>query len=91
MPKVSIYAYSLETVVAEKFETMIDRGLANSRMKDFFDVYTILKAENLNQDILHEAIISVFNNRGTGYYENHVLFNGDFKNDPIKQLSGIHF
>ena len=91
MPKVSIYAYSLETVVAEKFETMIDRGLANSRMKDFFDVYTILKAEHLNHDILHEAIISVFNNRGTGYYENHVLFNGDFKNDPIKQTQWNSF
>ena len=91
MPKVSIYAYSLETVVAEKFETMIDRDLANSRMKDFFDVYTILKAEHLNHDILHEAIISVFNNRGTGYYENHVLFNGDFKNDPIKQTQWNSF
>ena len=91
MPKVSIYAYSLETVVAEKFETMIDRGLANSRMKDFFDVYTILKAEHLNHDILHEAIIAVFKNRSTGYYENHVLFNGDFKNDPIKQTQWNSF
>ena len=34
-------AYSLETVIAEKFQTMIDRAENNSRMKDFFDVYTI--------------------------------------------------
>ena len=41
LPAVNVEAYSLETVVAEKFQTMIDRGTINSRMKDFFDVYTI--------------------------------------------------
>ena len=89
MPEVSINAYSLETVVAEKFQTMIDRALANSRMKDFFDVYSILSSEServkVNEETLSEAIASVFSNRGTTYTENHPLFNGEFKNDPIKQ------
>lgn len=39
VPSVNLQAYSLETVVAEKFQTMIDRDEANSRMKDFFDCY----------------------------------------------------
>ena len=39
IPSVNIHAYSLETVVAEKFHTMIDRDVLNSRMKDFFDCY----------------------------------------------------
>ena len=86
MPEVSIYAYSLETVVAEKFQTMIDRALANSRMKDFFDVYSILSSDNVDEGILSDAIVSVFNNRGTGYNDNHPIFNGEFKNDPIKQI-----
>ena len=64
MPEVSINAYSLETVVAEKFQTMIDRALANSRMKDFFDVYSILSSEServkVNEETLFEAIASVF-------------------------------
>ena len=89
IPEVSINAYSLETVVAEKFQTMIDRALANSRMKDFYDVYSILSSESenlkVNEDILTEAIASVFSNRGTTYTDNHPLFNGEFKNDPIKQ------
>ena len=85
MPEVSINAYSLETVVAEKFQTMIDRALANSRMKDFFDVYSILSSDNVDEGILSDAIVSVFNNRGTGYNDNHPIFNGEFKNDPIKQ------
>ena len=89
MPEVSINAYSLETVVAEKFQTMIDRALANSRMKDFYDVYSILSSESenlkVNEDILTEAIAAVFSNRGTIYIENHPLFNGEFKNNPDKQ------
>ncbi len=85
MPEVIINAYSLETVVAEKFQTMIDRALANSRMKDFFDVYSILSSGNVDECILSEAIASVFNNRGTSYDDNHPIFNGEFKNDPIKQ------
>ena len=72
MPEVSINAYSLETVVAEKFQTMIDRALANSRMKDFYDVYSILSSESenlkVNEDILTEAIASVFSNRGDNLY-----------------------
>ena len=85
MPEVSINAYSLETVVAEKFQTMIDRALANSRMKDFYDVYSILSSDKVNEGILSDAIVSVFNNRGTSYEDNHPIFYGEFKNDPIKQ------
>ena len=85
MPEVSINAYSLETVIAEKFQTMIDRALANSRMKDYYDVYSILSTEKVDEDILSVAIVSVFNNRGTGYDDNHPLFNGKFKNDSNKQ------
>ena len=91
MPEVSVNAYSLETVVAEKFQTMIDRGLANSRMKDFYDVYSILSSHMLNNEILSEAMVSVFNNRNTGYYEDHPLFNGEFKNDSVKQVQWNSF
>jgi predicted nucleotidyltransferase component of viral defense system len=38
-----IKAYSIETVIAEKFQAMIDLGTFNSRMKDFYDVYVLLK------------------------------------------------
>ena len=57
--------------------------------KDFYDVYSILSSESenlkVNEDILTEATTSVFSNRGTTYTENHPLFNGEFKDDPIKQ------
>lgn len=82
MPVISINAYSLETVVAEKFQTMIEKSVANSRMKDFYDVYTILSEEKIDEAVLSDAIKSVFENRGTVYVDGHPLFTEVFATDP---------
>lgn len=84
LPPVNIGAYSLETVVAEKFQTMIDRAESNSRMKDFFDVYGILSGDKVNQVMLAEAVREVFANRGTGYTTDHPLFNPEFEKEPAR-------
>ncbi len=84
VPEVEILAYSLETVVAEKFEAMISLSVNNSRMKDFFDVYRILKEGNLDEEVLKEAVKNTFENRGTGYVEGHPLFGEEFFKDPIR-------
>lgn len=78
VPQAEIKAYSLETVVAEKFHAMIVLSLANSRMKDFFDVYRILVTDRVDDEILADAIKSTFTNRKTGYRENHPLFTEGF-------------
>ena len=77
-----VQAYSLETVVAEKFEAMIDLSAANSRMKDFYDVYQILTTQQLNPDHLAEAIRETFRNRNTHHTLNHALFSSTFPTDP---------
>lgn len=85
LPAVNVEAYSLETVVAEKFQTMIDRGTINSRMKDFFDVYTILKADKVDEALLREAVAEVFANRGTEMDADNVVFTDDFAQDGMRQ------
>lgn len=85
LPAVNVEAYSLETVVAEKFQTMIDRGTINSRMKDFFDVYSILKAGKVDEALLKEAVIEVFANRGTELDAGHVVFSDEFAQDGMRQ------
>ena len=85
LPAVNVEAYSLETVVAEKFQTMIDRGTINSRMKDFFDVYTILKADKVDDALLKEAMVEVFANRGTQMDADNVVFSEDFVQDETRQ------
>lgn len=85
VPQAEIKAYSLETVVAEKFHAMIVLSLANSRMKDFFDVYRILVTDRVDSEILSDAITSTFANRETGYRENHPLFTEAFFSSKDRQ------
>lgn len=81
MPSVNLHAYSLETVVAEKFHTMIDRDETNSRMKDFFDCYQLLTQRNLSDDTLFEAVKATFDNRALAYNPNLKLFSDEFATD----------
>lgn len=83
-PAVNIMAYSLETVVAEKFQTMIDLAEENSRMKDFFDVYRILVNNKVNEEMLQQAIVATFSNRETGYKPDHILFTEEFVKSPAR-------
>ena len=81
VPNVNLLAYSLETVVAEKFEAMISLSVNNSRMKDFYDLYRILGETNWDSEVLGEAVRNTFSNRKTAYVENHPLFSNDFYAD----------
>lgn len=64
---IEVLAYNLETVLAEKLETIISRGTANTRMRDFYDVYilTKLQADNINQELLVAALNETAKKRGT--------------------------
>jgi predicted nucleotidyltransferase component of viral defense system len=55
---ISILSYNLETIIAEKFETIITRGITNTRMRDFYDIYilTTTQIKNININTLHTAL-----------------------------------
>ncbi len=86
IPSIKLQAYSLETVIAEKFHTMIDRDEYNSRMKDFFDCYQLLTNRFLDENILFEAIKATFDNRRLEYKPELKLFSERFVNDTNRQL-----
>ena len=86
IPSVNLQAYSLETVVAEKFHTMIDRDEYNSRMKDFFDCYQLLTKRSLDDSMLYEAVKATFDNRGLEYNPELKLFTDKFVNDANRQM-----
>ena len=83
VPSINIQAYSLETIVAEKFHAMVERDVNNSRMKDFFDCYQILTTKELDDEILFEAVKATFDNRELAYNANLQLFNNDFYTDEV--------
>ncbi len=58
-------AYPRETVIAEKFQAMVYLGRANSRMKDFYDVWVLSKAYEFDDDRLAKAIAATFERRRT--------------------------
>lgn len=86
IPEIRIKAYSLETIVAEKFHAMIDRDETNSRMKDFFDVYQIFRDEQVDEIVLQDAIRNTFRNRSTGYTEGVHVFLPEFAIDEMRVM-----
>lgn len=64
---VSITAYNLETILSEKIETIISRGNLNTRMRDFYDVYILLKLQedNINYEVLGIALSQTAEKRGS--------------------------
>ena len=65
--KIPILAYNVETVIAEKFQAIIDRDIFNTRMKDFYDIYVLIeeKKETIDTKNLIKAIENTFKKRNT--------------------------
>ena len=64
---IKIMAYPLETILAEKNETIIRRNIITTQMRDFYDLYTLykLKKDQIDYEILKEAIERTSNIRGS--------------------------
>ena len=65
MPMPRLRGYARETIVAEKFHAMVALGLINSRMKDYFDLWTLSNTFDFDQSRLAKAISATFAQRGT--------------------------
>ncbi len=81
----NIVAYTMETVIAEKLHAMIVLAQLNSRMKDFYDVYTIIQSLQFNNETLKLAIIQTFENRNTELNLDSVVFTEDFYQNQQRQ------
>ena len=64
---IKIMAYPVETILAEKYETIIRRNITTTRMRDFYDLYTLykLKKDDIDYKILKAAIERTSNKRGS--------------------------
>lgn len=65
--RISVWAYNLETVLAEKIETVLSRGIANTRPRDYYDIYILwtLRKEECNVKMLKSALIQTAGKRGS--------------------------
>lgn len=79
-----IYAYSLCSTIAEKFEAIVSLAYNNSRFKDFYDIYVLSTTQDFDGKELLEAVRETFENRHTSIAEI-VAFEEGFADDPIRQ------
>ena len=86
-PAPSIRAYPRETVVAEKFQAMVILGIANSRMKDFFDMYVLARDFTFDGNTLVRAIRATFKRRNTEIpIEPPLALTDEFGRDDVKSV-----
>jgi predicted nucleotidyltransferase component of viral defense system len=92
LPQPRLRVYARETVIAEKFQAMVMLGLANSRMKDFYDVWILSRSYEFDDDRLPRAIAATFERRGTAIpLEAPLALTQVFAFDSGKQLQWAAF
>ncbi|MBN2035804.1 MAG: nucleotidyl transferase AbiEii/AbiGii toxin family protein [Chitinispirillaceae bacterium] len=82
LPKPSIFAYSMETMIAEKFQAIVERQTATSRMKDFFDIAYLSEVMPFDGNELHEAFSRTFAQRRAGVGQAESVFSAEFASNP---------
>jgi hypothetical protein len=65
LPAPILLAYPRETSIAEKFEAMVNLGLTNSRMKDYYDIWLLSEQFSFEGETLKTAITAIFKRRKT--------------------------
>ena len=76
-------AYQIETSLAEKFESIVSLGMANSRMKDFYDIVFIALALHVNKNELSKSLKLTFGRRGNSLQNAHYILSAEFRSSPI--------
>ena len=86
-----IMTYNIESIIAEKFQTVISRGILNSRMKDYYDLYYLITYKDFSKENLKNAITKTFEKRETSI--DHIdkaieeIKNADFLRDLWRNYS----
>ncbi len=72
---IELLAYNFETVLAEKLQTILSRGVATTRAKDYFDVYSIITSQKdlIDLSTLKEAFNVTMRHRGTNYSKQQII------------------
>ncbi len=79
-----IKGYTPQTSIAEKFETIVRRGIINTRMKDFYDIWNLIRQYHFNETELSQIITQIMKNRGTQISGKPKAFTKEFYSDSTK-------
>ncbi len=82
---IPLYAYSWETVIAEKFQAIVSYQKRTSRMKDFYDIYFLMRTIPFKASTLGMALKKTFSHRQTPLEESQAVFAAAFRQDITKK------
>jgi predicted nucleotidyltransferase component of viral defense system len=89
-PVPHLYGYPPETAIAEKFQAMAVLGMANSRMKDFYDIWMLITNFEFDGRVIQTAIERTFQNRNTELPdERHIVFSEEFADNKRDQWNAF--
>jgi hypothetical protein len=89
-PAPHLYGYPPETAIAEKFQAMTVLGMANSRMKDFYDIWMLITNFEFDGRVIQTAIERTFDNRSTELPdEKHIIFSDEFAENKRDQWNAF--
>lgn len=92
LPAPVLNAYPAESVIAEKYQAMVALGIANGRMKDFYDVYCLNETHMFDGTTLTAAIAATFERRRTNLPTTPAIaLTQEFANDPAKRTQWAAF
>ncbi|WP_322907176.1 nucleotidyl transferase AbiEii/AbiGii toxin family protein [Paenibacillus campi] len=80
-----------ESVIAEKFEAMVSLSVVNSRMKDFYDIFTLARTNSFEGSYLCKAVSETFKRRATITDKDHIIFAKEFYNDKRRLTMWSNF
>ena len=92
LPAPRVLAYPKEVVVAEKTQAMVEFGLLNSQLKDYFDLCYLARTQTFDGKTLQEAMSATFNRRDTPFPRDRIeALGSEFIADPTKQAQWAAF
>jgi hypothetical protein len=92
LPRARVRAYRPETSIAEKTEAMVRLALANSRMKDFFDIHRLVETRTFDGETMRLAVAATFTRRGVEIpVERPLALTSEFADDTQKKVQWSAF
>lgn len=85
LPAPKLKGYTPQTSIAEKFESIVKLGFANTRMKDFYDIWLLIQQFDFDRQELRKIIHQVLKNRGTVAETLPIAFLESFYDNPVKK------
>ena len=81
-----ILAYNIETILAEKTETILRRSVFNTRPRDFYDIYILAKTQSYNKKVFLEALNRTIEHRKTEIKDYKLILDVILKSDDLKKM-----